>query len=264
MVENFEDLRQTDEWAKYLRLIGWANERIRNQELGIRNYLYIKKFPLLPWSVAKLQRANNVDEEQLQKACKKHKVIKLIKHETVAKTTIWIDLKKSEKRLLSEMKSKTRYNIGLAKRRGVKIKVIKGSKVKRLDLNTLDLIYGLIVENAKRLKIFKMPKKWFEAKVRAFGDKCFGVVARKNGELVAGNMFYCSPTVCFYAESGSTAVGRKLMAPSWCVWEGMMEAKKRNLKIFDFDGIWDGSRSLKRWQGFSRFKQGFGGKVVTF
>jgi len=255
-MENVKDLRQTKEWAKYLNSIGWESERVPD-------FLYIKRFPFLPWSVAKLQRAKNVDEKALRAACKKHRVVKLISAETVARKTIWIDLKKSQKQLLSEMKAKTRYNIGLAKRRKIEIKVIRGKDVFETE------IFNLIKQNSRRLKIFQMPKDWFENKIKAFGDKCFGVVAHSTSsgcadKLLAVNMFYCSPASVFYAENGSTEMGRKLMAPTACVWQGILEAKRRKLKVFDFDGIWDGSKTLKRWQGFTRFKKSFGGQPRKF
>lgn len=251
-----EDLRQTKEYAKYLELIGWKVEKVPD-------WLYIKKIPLLPWSMAKLQRAKNVDWKLVERVRKKYRIIKLITEEMVAKKTIWVDLRKSEKQLLAEMRSKTRYNIGLAKRRGVKIKILDGRSL-MADENTKNNFFELLGENARRLKIFKMPQKWFEAQVKAFGDKCFGVLAYCNEELIAGNFFMTSRDGCFYAHNGSTELGRKLMAPTLSTWEGVREAKRRKLKTFDFEGIYDGSSNLRRWQGFTRFKRGFGGKEVIF
>ena len=154
------------------------------------------------------------------------------------------------------MKQKTRYNIGLAKKRGVVTHV-------RTNPNGVSL-YELLRSNAKRLGIFAMPRKWYEAQVESFGKKCFAVLAYHNSELVAGNFFMTSNDACFYSHNGSTELGRKLMAPSLCVWEGISEARKRKLKIFDFDGIDDGSNNLKRWKGFTKFKEGYNPKVIEF
>ena len=219
------DLRQTPEYADYMRSIGWQVEKVPD-------FLYIKKIPLLPWSMAKLQRVKNVDWQLVKRIRKKHRIIKLITQEMVAKKTIWVDLRKTEKQLLAAMKPKTRYNIRLAQRRGV--------------------------------KIFGMPQKWFEAQIKAFGGKCFAVLGYAGNELVAGDFFMTSCDGCFYSHNGSTETGRKLMAPSLCAWEGIREAKRRKLKVFDFEGIYDGSRTLRRWRGFTRFKRGFGGEEVSF
>lgn len=250
------DLRQTQEYAEYMRQIGWQVERVPD-------WLYIKKIPFLPWSMAKLQRAKNVDWKLVARVKKKHRIIKLITEEMVAKKTIWINLRKSEKELLKAMKPKTRYNIGVAKRRGVKIKIANG-KWLMANGNTRNDFFGLLQQNAKRLGIFGMPQKWFKAQVKAFGKKCFATLAYFDDELVAGNFFMTSSDGCFYSHNGSTEWGRKLMAPSLCAWEGMKEAKRRGLKTFDFEGIYDGSRWLRRWRGFTRFKRGFGGKEITF
>ena len=250
------DLRQTPEYAEYLKKIGWIVERVPD-------FLYIKRIPLLPWSIGKLQRAENVDWKLVEMARKKYRVIKLFTEEMVAKKTIWVDLRKSEKQLLAEMKPKTRYNIGLAERRGIKIKIVSGEKILETGL------FNLLKQNARRLRIFEMPQKWFEAQVKAFGEKCFGVLALRlrsgqEAELLAGNFFMTSRDGCFYAHNGSTEWGRKLMAPTLCTWEGMREAKRRKLKVFDFEGIYDGSRVLRRWRGFTRFKKGFGGEEIIF
>ena len=255
------DLRQTPEYANYMQLIGWQVERVPD-------FLYIKKLPLVPWSIGKLQRAKNVDGKLVEKARKKHRIIRLETQEMVAKRTMWIDLEKSEKQLLKEMKPKTRYNIGLAKKRGVKVKIVDGKQLTRMIL-VKEQLYQLLQENARRLKIFKLPRKWFEAQVKAFKDKCFAVLALRlrsgqPAELLAGSFFMTSKDGCFYSHNGSIEMGRKLMAPTLCVWEGILEAKRRKLKVFDFEGIYDGSRSLRRWQGFTRFKRGFGGDEITF
>ena len=85
-----QDLRQTQEWANYLKLIGWQVEKVPD-------FLYVRKIPLLPWSIGKLQRAKNVDWALVQRARKKYRMIKVITEETVGQKTIWIELKKSEK-----------------------------------------------------------------------------------------------------------------------------------------------------------------------
>lgn len=292
MMSGFDDLRQTEEWAEYLESIGWEVVKIQDLRIKKYEYLYIKKIPLIPFSIAKLQRGRGrVDFENLKRICKQHRVAVVylepgervlnsefriqnyenkLKEEGFRKSkgsylprkTIWIDLKKSHKKLLNEMKSKTRYNIGLAKRRSVNLKISGG--VQLIKTGLADEFYSLLRQNARRLKIFKIPKSWFDSLVKSFDKKCFCILAFYNDRLVGGNFFMTSSNICFYSHNGSTELGRKMMAPSLCVWEGMVEAKRRGLTIFDFDGIYDGSKALGRWKGFSRFKKGFGGEEVEF
>ncbi len=263
MTPVFHDLRQTNEWANYLRAIGWKIEQLPISNSSITNYLYIKRLPFLPVSVAKLQRPRGeIDWEEVKRLRRKHRIIHLITKDTVANRTIWIDLGKSERQLLLEMKPKTRYNIGLAKRKRVRIKLLNGQQIQQRQLQ--ESLFELLKQNARRLGIFALPKKWYEAQVNAFGKKCFAVLAFYDDQLVAGNFFMTSSSACFYSHNGSTDLGRKLMAPSLCVWEGIREAKRRKLKVFDFDGIYDGSWSLHKWKGFTKFKEGFGGKSIFF
>ncbi len=300
-MNSFQDLRQTKEWGDYLHRIGW---QIVELPTSNTSFLSIRKIPWLPIAVGKLQRPEGrINWRNIWAKCKKNKVMVLYyesfdfaqdkpfdftqdkpalqelgfrkcRDSYLPKKTIWVDLRKSEKQLLKAMKAKTRYNIGLAKRKDLSIKIVDGGSL-MVDNNTKNKLFELLKNNAQRLRIFAMPRTWWEAQVKAFGDKCFAVLAyqprrlnEKTSEvkdfdnLVAGNFFMVSRNACFYAHNGSTDLGRKLMAPSLCAWEGMLEAKRRGIEIFDFDGIDDGR--LPAWRGFTKFKQGFGGKEITF
>jgi len=287
----FCDLRQTREWAEYLRKIGWKIEKFSilnfstfaeaSADRQFSNYLYIRKIPLTPFSIAKLQRASGeVDFKNVEKLCRKNRVVRLYV-EPLTKNrlsefkkcmngflpcrTLQINLNQSEGKILQKMKSKTRYNILVAKKRGVEVRVVGGRKLAHSPL-LFRTFLAMLQENAKRLKIFGMPEKWLKAQVMAFGDKCFVALAYPStgSGLVAGNFLMTSKDGCFYSHNGSTGLGRKMMAPTLCAWEAVREAKRRNLKVFDFDGIDDGTRALKRWKGFTRFKKGFGGKEIEF
>lgn len=65
----------------------------------------------------------------------KHKLLKMgfvkDKSPMLPTKTIWLDLRKSQERLLREMHYKTRYNI---KKHQQKVKIIKGSKVNNKQL----------------------------------------------------------------------------------------------------------------------------------
>jgi len=65
--------------------------------------------------------------------------------------------------------------------------------------------------------------------------------------------------MAFYWHNASSHLGKKLFAPTLCVWQAMLECKKRGLKVFDFEGLYDEripNRNLS-WRGFSKFKEGF-------
>lgn len=281
----FVDLRQTDEWAWYLSSIGWKIERLATSQKRLGNFLYIRKIPLTPFAIAKLQRPRRTGQAvfaRLEDVCRKYRVIRLYvepvtsslerqllkrgfsqtKTSYLPRKTIWLDLAKTERQLLTAMKAKTRYNIGLAKRKGIIVDVVDGKRLTQTKLGSE--FFELLKSNSRRLGIFALPRGWYEAQLVAFGEKCFVALAYLDNQLVAGDFFMTSKNACFYSHNGSTELGRKLMAPTLCAWEGIREAKRRKLKIFDFGGVDDGSRELKRWKGFSRFKEGFGGYKISF
>jgi len=45
----------------------------------------------------------------------------------------------------------------------------------------------------------------------------------------------------------------------------MLEGKRRGCRWFDFDGLYDERyQPTEAWQGFTRFKLGFGGQETTY
>src|SRR3989337_1873375 len=128
------DLRQTKEYAKYMKSIGWIVERV-----GCVNY-FIKRLPVIG-SFVKIQRPKITDFNQINRVVKKHRSFqiviepfdfaqgkplikhgfKLTKSPYLPSKTIEIDLTKTENQLLGEMHHKTRYNIKIAKRNKLQV-----------------------------------------------------------------------------------------------------------------------------------------------
>lgn len=125
----------------------------------------------------------------------------------------------------------------------------------------------LLERNAKRVGMIMISKDWIKAQLDKFGDNGFIVaVGSKNikNKLLAVTTYLTSDNTVFYTHNGSTKEGRTLMAPTLAIYEGVKEGKRRGLKWFDFDGIYDERRPKKRWLGYTRFKSGFGGDEVYF
>ena len=70
----------------------------------------------------------------------------------------------------------------------------------------------------------------------------------------------------YYWLVGATKKGKKLFAPTLLVWEALKLSKKRGVKRFDFIGVWDERLPCQNteWKGFSKFKEGFGGKEMYY
>lgn len=162
--------------------------------------------------------------------------------------TIILDLQKSEEELLAEMKPKTRYNINLAQRHGVKI-------VKAHDGAQFDKFWNLMKETARRDKFFLHSKEYYqrlsEAKSENFKNEIYLAILRDKVLAAAMINFFNGRAV--YLHGASSSENRNVMAPYLLHWEIMKDAKSSGFKEYDFWGI------SKKWPGVTRFKQGFGG-----
>ncbi len=285
MLSNYRqliDVRQTTEYAKFMKKIGW-----KIKKTGKIN-IFIKKLPFLPFSVIKILRFSTPNKEKFMTDAKKIKkenralIFKLHpfivsksdqivfknfksqqdKNPLVPTKTIWLDLNKKNNQLLKQMKQKTRYNIHLSKSKKITIEIVSGNKIKSQLLNDF---YQLWKKNKPFNWLFKPSFRNLQALVSSFEKKCFLVLASKNS-LIAGALILTSKNMAFYWHNCSNKEGKKLFAPTLVIWQAIKEAKRRNLKIFDFEGIYDSRfhKLMKNWQGFSKFKKGFGGQKILF
>lgn len=166
------------------------------------------------------------------------------------KSTYWIDLTKTEDELLKLMHPKTRYNIRLAERRGVRV-TEDNSKV------AFDKYLDLMDETTKRQKYFSHSVNYHKLMWKHL--KKDGVarllVAELNSEtLVAWIIFFWKDFI-YYPYGASSAKYREAMAPTKIMWEVMKLGKKLGAKRFDLWGADSGT-------GYARFKQSFGPELV--
>lgn len=168
--------------------------------------------------------------------------------------TIQINLKASEKQLLSEMHHKTRYNIGLAKRKGVKAKVSQ----------EIELFAQKWQKSAKERGMWLSQKREIISIFQSFKDRSHILLAFENKDPIAGILVIHSNSVSYYMYAFSTPDGRKKHAPTFLAWEAIKLSKAEGSSIFDFEGIYDPRYPLKAWKGFTRFKKSFGGKDTEF
>jgi lipid II:glycine glycyltransferase (peptidoglycan interpeptide bridge formation enzyme) len=261
------DLRQSEKYADYMKLIGWKVENFG----GV--YVYIKK--ILFGYIIKIQRPLKLPGgEQLLFLINKYKFSEVIvepSNETDIKTllgqgfkeskypflpskTVWLDLKKSEDELLSQMHYKTRYNIKHARSGGIKI--INSTDIKKFAdfWQKTSFAWGMFLPEKKNIKgIFD-----------AFGSDARIFLAEKEGSFLGGILLISTKEISYYMYAAYSDLGKKLFVPTLLTWKAIKYAKKEGKKTFDFEGIYDERFPLKSWQGFSRFKKSFGGRVVDY
>ncbi len=84
--------------------------------------------------------------------------------------------------------------------------------------------------------------------------------------LLGGVLLLHYDNVTYYWIAGTITHGKKLFAPTLLVWESIKLAKQKKSKIFDFVGVWDERlpKENTQWLGFTKFKEGFGGKTAYY
>jgi lipid II:glycine glycyltransferase (peptidoglycan interpeptide bridge formation enzyme) len=168
-----------------------------------------------------------------------------------SKTRI-LDLEKSEEELLKEMHSKTRYNIRLAKRKGVEI-ISASTKA------DVDIFFNLLKTTGERNKFSLHQEKHYRNLYEKGKDKVKIYFAKHNEDIIAGAMFSFFGDTVTYLHGASANKKRNLMAPHLLQWHTILKAKNKGFKYYDFGGI-----DEKKWPGVTRFKAGFGGREYKF
>lgn len=295
------DIRQAPEYAHFLHALGWKTARHQNGSsaaikplLPLFGILKLQRVPLatidFDW-IQKLARKHLVfvnyieladrfvvpidspfdrttvaaSYEQASQALKRFSYSSVAHGMLPSKTQI-INLTPSINEILSGMKPKTRYNIGLAQRKNLSIRLISTNKFLS-NAKLMEQIHTLLQKNARRAGYWVEGNNWIQKKLRAFDQKAFILTAHSPDEpqqLLAVALFLHSNDTLFYWVNGSTLEGRKYFAPSLLIYEAIREAKKRGLQEFDFDGVYDERFPNKRWLGYTRFKAGFGGNYVFY
>lgn len=170
--------------------------------------------------------------------------------------TIILDLEKSEEELFLEMKSKTRYNIGLAERHGVKI-IRCGESDKEIYF---EKFWKLLEETSKRDKFYLHSKESYNEILNIKSDyfKNELYLAVLDDDVLAGAIINFFNNKVVYLHGASSSVNRNIMAPYLLHWEIIKHAISKGFKKYDLWGI------SEKWPGVTRFKRGFGGKEIQY
>jgi len=172
------------------------------------------------------------------------------------RNTVVIDLSGDYDDLLAHMKSKWRYNIRLAERKGVEIHA--GGEPE------LATFFHMYAETAARDGFLTRPEAYYRDVWQRFLEmgEAEMLLARVNGEVVAGLILFIFGQRAWYMYGASTGQHRNLMPNHLLQWEAICRAKALGCTHYDMWGapdIFDESDSM--W-GVYRFKQGFGGQVI--
>ena len=171
-----------------------------------------------------------------------------------------VDVHDPEK-MLADMKSKWRYNIRLAERKGVSTRI-------STSMEDVDAVYSLLENTAKRQGIHIHPKSYYQLMVSELQDNTMTsiYIAELDGKVIAGNIMVAYGSTMTYVHGGTDHEYRAVMAPHLLQWRAMEDAAAAGMKHYDFFGIAPAKELEDNadhpWAGITRFKQGFGGHDV--
>lgn len=278
---------QTPEWLAFQKSLGrtvWrlddgfikANIIRHNVRLG-QNYLYIPYGPELNLDMAKEGLRNEVGHFSafLRGLAKQQNsmfikiepthdmVVELLqrngmrlrrsRRQVQPQRTVIMDLTRTEEQMSDAMHHKHRYNIGLAERKGVTME----------ESQDADVFWNLLQKTSEHDDFRTHDKAYYQKLLRFFSDSR-GTVRTKlflgyqGGRPVAGVILLEHAKTVYYLHGAMDREHRALMAPHLMHWELIKRYKQLGYHWYDFWGV------STQWPGVSRFKLGFGARVVEY
>jgi lipid II:glycine glycyltransferase (peptidoglycan interpeptide bridge formation enzyme) len=174
------------------------------------------------------------------------------------RNTILIDLTPSEDEMLARMKQKARYNVRLAQKKGVTVRV-GGAE-------DYALLYRMYAETSVRDGFLIRGEDYYQTVWRTFGQSSMPfsepLIAEVDGQPVgAVSMFYFAGHA-IYLFGMSSEAHREKMPNSLLQWEAMRRAKELGCKTYNLWGAPNEFNESDGLWGVFRFKEGLGGYVL--
>lgn len=175
------------------------------------------------------------------------------------RSTQIINLEDRAEILLAQMKPKTRYNINLAKKKGVH--VVKFDLKNRAALKQFYILYQ---QTAEKKQYVNKKIGFFKALSKKFPHASLFIAYRGHIPLAAAIVIYCGKRST-YLFGGSDYKFRMLMAPYLLHWQIIQDAKSNDFLEYDLWGISKNPEDREdEWHGITKFKRGFGGQQINF
>ncbi len=287
---------QTWEWGAFKERHGWQAERwlwedsgtaraaalVLNRPVGLGalRLMYIPKGPLLDYDdlpllervlgdlegLARARRAVlvkadpdvRVDTSQgaTVMACLARRGWRAARQQVQFRSTLLLDLTRDLDDILAGMKSKWRYNIRLAVRRGV--------TVRPGGVDDIPLLYLMYLETSQRDHFVVRPEAYYRDLWGMFiaAGLAQPFIAEVEGEPVAMTVLFCFADRAWYMYGASRDRHRESMPNHLLQWEAIRWAKAQGCTVYDLWGAPEQEDEADPLWGVYRFKQGFGAEWV--
>ena len=279
------DLRQTPQYASYMKSQGWIAEAIRLKPSS-QVFCYIKRLPFFPFSVMKVQRFEVFsDLDLLLSVARQYRCISVTlepglsfhrsedeinqflsryhfrpaRWPLLPSKTLEVNLKRSHDTLFLALSKDAKSSVNKS-RRLCTVRILE-----HREAEFLSRFYAFWRQHGRG---YIPSRSEFFQLLSSFKNRSFVVTVSKkkdDSDLLAGTVILQSDKSAYYYYAFVSSLGRKSSAGYLALWESMMESKRRLSISFDFEGIYDDRYPrLKRWKGFSFFKKKFGGDEVLY
>lgn len=194
-------------------------------------------------------------------------------HDMQPKEIFVIDITKPEEQLMAEMKEKTRYNIRLAEKKGVSLRITNPYEYTNNN-KYLDEFLRLVELTSKRQGIVAHPESYYCKMFETMPPDIIKLyVAEYQGKVIAANIMIFFGDTAIYLHGASDSEFRSVMAPYLLQWRAIQDAKRLGFARYDFGGVkfphpltpspvgrgWleEPGEGKNNWQGITKFKTGF-------
>ena len=256
-------------------LLDWTNVSLRNRVLSdLQSFakqhggIFLKMDPDVVLGTGIASRESDVVDNSGQSVMSelKDRGWKYSSDQIQFKNTVLIDLQPSEEQLLARMKQKTRYNIRLAEKKGVMLRIGTAE-----DFGMLYKMYaetsvrdGFVIRGEGYYRTVwntfaSIPNSSVSSLQSPFAES---LIAEVDKEPVAAIFVFYFAGRAYYVYGMSRDMHREKMPTYLLQWEAMKRAKANGCTVYDLWGapdVFDESDSM--W-GVYRFKEGLGGNVV--
>lgn len=160
---------------------------------------------------------------------------------------------RTEEEVLAAISQKTRYNIRVAIKRGVEVRVV--------GKEALDDFYPIMQVTGERDGFNTRPKEYFVRMLDALGEHVRLYMAYYEGKPVSGAIATNYGQETCYVYGASDNANRNVMPNYLVQWEMIRWAIQTGCLVYDFQGVSGNLDENDHMYGLYRFKKGFNGSL---
>ena len=169
------------------------------------------------------------------------------------RNSVLLDLSPTPDAILERARPKTRYNIRLAERKGVTVRVGGAADT--------ELLYKMYTETAHRDGFIIRAQEYYRLVWEQFSERSAALIAEVDGEAVAAVYLFHFAGVAYYLYGMSRDAHREKMPNALLQYRAALWAKEQGCSMYDMWGAPDVFDETDRMWGVYKFKRGFGGTV---